>query len=188
MDAAKYVLNTKNGRVFPNGPQFKKMKGLIPITEEMYQKILKREVTAGEIIGKAASVVEPVGAVHIDKKPDVAKADDGAGDDTPEASINIEAEIAERLKQEVDEEAKAAKDAGTAEGLSRENVTIADVIATPDADIHAFSRNVLSMNMPEDRPASFVREKVMKIVSKVEQKRNSREKKVLEPGASIDGE
>ena len=93
--------------------------GAYPDHEEMYQKILKKEVTAGEIIGKAASVVEPVGAVHIDKKPDVAKADDVAGDDTPEASINIEADIAERMKQEVDAEAKAAKDAGTAEGLSR---------------------------------------------------------------------
>lgn len=185
---AEWILNTKTGTVHPNGPNFSKMKGLIVISEADAMKVLKKQVNPNSIAGAS---MDAAAIVAKNKAIENAKRKAGIIDDSQEVpedpikdvnkepekttvSIDIPPEAVQKIAEEAAEEAKK-EDVGKSDkfgSLSRDTVTVADVAALPDEDVAVFANTVLKVTCPTDRPAAESREFLMKIVGKLEAKRN----------------
>jgi hypothetical protein len=174
----KYVLNTKTNRAMPWSPSFAKMKGLEAISEELFLKM-------NGLAAKPKIVATPGEATAAsDAKGDTktAKSDTPLSNvkETAKEEIPLSAPKGETAEERITREAleQANKEEKSLEGadfghLSKDNVTLADVVAVPDNQIHSFSSKVMKLTMlPSDEP-SKVREKLLQIVAKVEKKRQA---------------
>jgi hypothetical protein len=175
-----YVLNPKNGRVFKDGHNFSKMRGLVRISDDDAAKIIGKQVSASAVVGASVDA-EAQAAIKetVKKAAEKAKAKTPSVEPEkpkPTVSISVSGDVAKDLQAKA--EAEAAAEAAAAEasgdafgGLTKDTVTIADVVAVPDEKLAAFSNAVLKLTQAPGKAASEIREQVMKIVAKQEEKR-----------------
>ena len=171
-----YVLNPKNGRVFVDGPNFSKMRGLVRISDEDAKKISGGIVSAGAVIGASVDA-EAAAAVKATVKKAIGKGKaEPAEAPKPTVSISVSGDVAKDLQATA--EAESAAETAQAEasgeafgGLTKDTVTLSDVVAVPDEKLAAFSNTVLKLTQPAGKSAVEIREQVNKIVAKQEEKR-----------------
>ena len=175
-----YVLNPKNGRVFKDGPNFSKMRGLVRISDDDAAKIIGKQVSPSAVVGASVDAEAQASIKETVKKAaEKAKAKAPAKEvekPAPTVSISVSGDVAKDLQATA--EAEAAAEAAAAEasgdafgGLTKDTVTVADVVAVADEKLAAFSNAVLKLTQAPGKSAVEIREQVMKIVAKQEEKR-----------------
>lgn len=181
MSEKQYVMNPKNGRAFINGPNFSKMKGLVPISKEVYEQITGCKVKASEVIETIAKEgAEKAIAKAVEK---VVKAKDATNPvEAPTVEVKLAGTTVEQIRQDAEAEAledeKAKGSSGMFADLSRENVGVADVIALPDDKLIPFAAQVLKLSLMPSEDPKKARERILTIVGKVEAKRERAKKAV----------
>lgn len=181
MSEQTYVMNPKNGRAFINGPNFAKMKGLVPISKDVYEQITGCKVKVKEIveaINKEAG--EKAVAKAIEKSVKVKDAPKPV--EAPTVEVKLAGTTVEQIRQDAEAEAladeKAKGNSGMFADLSRENVGVADVIALPDDKLIPFAAQVLKLSLMPSEDPKKARERILTIVGKVEAKRERAKKNV----------
>lgn len=175
-----YVLNPKNGRVFKDGPNFSKMRGLVRISDDDAAKIISKQVSPSAVIGASvdadaqASIKETVKKAAEKARTKLSATTAEKSD--PTVSISVSGDVANDLQAAAEAEAAAEEAAAEASGeafggLTKDTVTLADVVAVPDDKLAAFSNAVLKLTQANGKSAVEIREQVMKIVAKQEEKR-----------------
>ena len=173
-----YVLHP-NGRVFPDGANFAKTSGIVRITDEEAQRILGGTITPADVTsGRETALAEAAAKKAAAEAAAKAKAAASGGGSGTTVTLSIPAETAQELQAKADAEKKAIEEAAAKNaafgGLSKENVTLADVAACPDDQLVAFSDAVLKLTQPPGKAAGEIREQLMKIAGKQEAKRASK--------------
>jgi hypothetical protein len=163
-----YVLNPKNGRVFKDGPGFAKIRGLVRISDADADKITGLRVSPSEAGGSSVDA-DSVSAA----KKTVVKAVEKR---EPTVSIVVPGDVAQGMRKTVENEAsaessKSESSAGDFGGLTKDKVTVADVVAVADDKLAAFSNTVLNLTQPPKRSPAEIREQIIKIVGRLEEKR-----------------
>lgn len=182
-----FVLNTRNGRVFDDGKNFAKMKGLIRITDEQAKEILSGKVAPASVVAGHVEQTQDARVAEAAKKAAEAfKTAKVAEKQPPAVTVALSPEAVENLENAVqaerDAEQKAIIQSGEAfGGLSKETVTIADVVAASDDELPAFAEAVFKINAaPGDKPDDL-RQRLLKIAAKVENRRAKAEKQAGKP-------
>lgn len=171
-----YLLNTKNGRVFADGPNFAKMQGMLRITDEQAEAIMAGRISGEDVLPRYADAADDEAVRAAIEKAAGQQAGEPPARE-PVVSITMSPEEEERLREgiremEEEERAEAVERGDAAEGFSRDNVTVADVVALADDELAPFAKAVFQMsaNAGAESPDDL-RGRMVKVAARLEKRR-----------------
>ena len=192
----KYVLNPKNGRVFPYGPNLAKVKGLVGISDEDAKAIMGGVKSAANVVGQSLDAEAEIArqkaierakqkAKKTEQKPPAAApqaaeaaapaASDGE-QKPPAVSVTVPGAVVDQLKEQADAEKQAEVIAGAKADelwpdVNKNNVTMDHLNAAADDQLTLFANSVLKVNVPTDRPPAEIRQWLTTMVGRIVTKR-----------------